>query len=91
MRTWLLVAAVLVATTALWRAATDLEIVSRRIEAVTQPTEEKPMQTLETTWASARGTEKVVTTKGTSETPDQFQARHDLAVANAQALHPKVG
>lgn len=88
MRTWILAAVALVAAAAIWRASTNLEVVADRLAVIVRPVEQRTMQTLKTTWTLARGTEEVVTTKAESESGDVFQARHDAAVATAQALHP---
>lgn len=43
---------------------------------------------LETTWTSARGTERVVTYRKEGESDQKLQERHDARVDIAQAAHP---
>lgn len=48
------------------------------------------MQTLETSWKSARGTETVKTTRFDGESEQDWLARHNSAVAAAQEANPPV-
>lgn len=52
---------------------------------------EVEMQTLETSWKSARGTETAKTTRYDGESEQDWLARHNSAVAAAQEANPPVG
>lgn len=58
----------------------------------TADTEARLTMTLTATWTDAAGVQhKVTTTQGASEPYDEFQARHDVAVAAMLAKYPPAG
>lgn len=66
------------------------------LESARQPvikigTTEEEVQTLETTWTSARGPEKVTTVRITGESASDFLTRHNEIVTAQQDAYPPVG